>query len=158
STDVFWRSRGRQAPKGVSCGLMFGGGLTVPVPAVDRTDFLLMLGANPYESNGSLATAPDWPGRIEALLARGGTLVVVDPRRSRTAEQATQHVAIRPGADPFLLMAMVNVLAADGLVDTGPAGEYVAGVDDVLAVAEPFTPEAVAAVTGVEPAVTRRLA
>jgi anaerobic selenocysteine-containing dehydrogenase len=117
-----------------------------------------MLGANPYASNGSLATAPDWPGRIEALIERGGTLVVVDPRRTRTAEAASQHVAIRPGADPFLLMALVNVLAADGLVDTGAAGEYLAGTDEVLALAEPFTPEAVEAVTGVDAATIRRLA
>ena len=158
TTNVFSASTVDQRPKEVSSGLMFGGGLTVPVPDVDRTDFLLMLGANPYASNGSLATAPDWPGRIEALVARGGTLVVVDPRRSRTAEQATQHVAIRPGADPFLLMALVNVLAADDLVDTGPAGDYLAGVDEVLALARPFTPEAVAAVTGVEPGTVRKLA
>ena len=158
TTNVFSASTVDQRPKEVSSGLMFGGGLTVPVPDVDRTDFLLMLGANPYASNGSLATAPDWPGRIEALIARGGTLVVVDPRRSRTAEQATQHVAIRPGADPFLLMALVNVLAADDLVDTGPAGEYLAGVDEVVALARPFTPEAVAAVTGVEPGTVRKLA
>src|SRR5690606_42003500 len=125
STDVFWRSRGRQAPKGVSCGLMFGGGLTVPVPAVDRTDFLLMLGANPYESNGSLATAPDWPGRIEALLARGGTLVVVDPRRSRTAEVASRWVPIRPGADAYLLAAVVQVLAEEDLIDLGPRAPLV---------------------------------
>ena len=158
TTNVFSASTVDQRPKEVASGLMFGGGLTIPVPDVDRTDFLLMLGANPYASNGSLATAPDWPGRIEALIARGGTLVVVDPRRSRTAEEATQHVAIRPGADPFLLMAMVNVLAAHGLVDTGVAGEYLSGVDEVLALARPFTPEAVAGVTGVEPAVIRRLA
>jgi anaerobic selenocysteine-containing dehydrogenase len=137
---------------------MFGTALTVPVPDIDRTDYLLMLGANPYASNGSLATAPDWPGRIEALIERGGTLVVVDPRRTRTAEAASQHVAIRPGADPFLLMALVNVLAADGLVDTGAAGEYLAGTDEVLALAEPFTPEAVEAVTGVDAATIRRLA
>jgi anaerobic selenocysteine-containing dehydrogenase len=158
TTNVFSASTVDQRPKEVSSGLMFGGALTVPVPDVDRTDFLLMLGANPYASNGSLATAPDWPGRIEALIARGGTLVVVDPRRSRTAEEATQHVAIRPGADPFLLFALVNVLAADGLVDTGAAGEYLAGVDEVLTLAEPFTPEVVAGVTGVEPDVVRRLA
>jgi anaerobic selenocysteine-containing dehydrogenase len=158
TTNVYSASTVDQRPKEVASGLMFGGALTVPVPDVDRTDFLLMLGANPYASNGSLATAPDWPGRIEALLARGGRLVVVDPRRSRTAEAATQHVAIRPGADPFLLMALVNVLAADGLVDTGAAGEHLAGVDEVVACAQPFTPEAVAGVTGVEPAVVRRLA
>jgi anaerobic selenocysteine-containing dehydrogenase len=158
TTNVFSASTVDQRPKEVSSGLMFGGALTVPVPDIDRTDFLLMLGANPYASNGSLATAPDWPGRIEALLARGGTLVVVDPRRSRTAEAATTHLAIRPGADPFLLMALVNVLHTDGLVDLGPAGEYVSGVDEVVALAEPFTPEAVAAVTGIDAAAIRRLA
>jgi anaerobic selenocysteine-containing dehydrogenase len=158
TTNVYSASTVDQRPKEVASGLMFGGALTVPVPDVDRTDFLLMLGANPYASNGSLATAPDWPGRIEALLARGGKLVVVDPRRSRTAEAATQHVAIRPGTDPFLLMALVNVLAADGLVDTGAAGEYLSGVDEVIALAQPFTPEAVAGLTGVEPAVVRTLA
>jgi anaerobic selenocysteine-containing dehydrogenase len=158
TTNVFSASTVDQRPKEVSSGLMFGGALTVPVPDVDRTDFLLMLGANPYASNGSLATAPDWPGRIEAMLARGGTLVVVDPRRSRTAEEATLHLAIRPGADPFLLMALVNVLAAEGLVDPGPAGEYLAGVDEVLTLADPFTPEAVEAVVGVDAATIRGLA
>ena len=138
--NVFSASTVDQRPKEVSSALMFGGALTVPVPDVDRTDFLLMLGANPYASNGSLATAPDWPGRIEAFVARGGTLVVVDPRRTRTAEEATQHVAIRPGADAYLLMALVHVLGADGLVDTGPAGEYLSGVDEVLEAARPFTP------------------
>ena len=93
---------------------MFGGGLNVPVPDVDRTDHLLMLGANPFASNGSLATAPDWPGRIERLVERGGTLVVVDPRRSRTAEAATEWVPIRPGADAYLLMAMVQVITSEG--------------------------------------------
>ncbi len=158
TTNVFSASTVDQRPKEVASGLMFGGALTVPVPDVDRTDFLLMLGANPYASNGSLATAPDWPGRIEALIARGGTLVVVDPRRSRTAEEATQHIAIRPGADPFLLMALVNVLAADSLIDTGPAGEFLAGLDQVMALARPFTPEAVEAATGVDATTIRRLA
>jgi anaerobic selenocysteine-containing dehydrogenase len=158
TTNVFSASTVDQRPKEVAAGLMFGGSLTVPVPDIDRTDFLLMLGANPYASNGSLATAPDWPGRIEALVARGGTLVVVDPRRTRTAAAASRHLAIRPGADPFLLMAMVNVLAADGLVAPGPAGEHLAGVGTVLALAEPFTPEAVAPVTGIDAATIRRLA
>ncbi|HEX5946246.1 MAG TPA: molybdopterin-dependent oxidoreductase, partial [Acidimicrobiales bacterium] len=158
TTNVFSASTIDQRPKEVASGLMFGGALTVPVPDVDRTDFLLMLGANPFASNGSLATAPDWPGRIKALVARGGSLVVVDPRRSRTADEATEHLAIRPGTDPFLLMALVNVLAADGLVDAGAAGQYLNGVDEVLALAAPFTPEAVAPVTGIDAEVVRRLA
>jgi anaerobic selenocysteine-containing dehydrogenase len=158
STNVFSASTVDQRPKEVSAGLMFGGALTVPVPDVDRTDFLLMLGANPYASNGSLATAPDWPGRIEALVERGGRLVVVDPRRTQTAEAASQHLAIRPGADPFLLMALVNVLASDGLIGLDRLGPYVTGVGEVVRLAEPFTPEAVAPATGLDPEEIRRLA
>jgi anaerobic selenocysteine-containing dehydrogenase len=158
TTNVFSASTVDQRPKEIASGLMFGGGLTVPVPDVDRTDYLLMLGANPFASNGSLATAPDWPGRIEALIARGGKLVVVDPRRSRTAEAATEHVAVKPGADPFLLMSMVQVLVADRLVDTGELAPYLAGLDEVLALAKPFTPEATEAVTGVEADTVRRIA
>ena len=158
TTNVYSASTVDQRPKEIASALMFGGALTVPVPDVDRSDFLLMLGANPYASNGSLATAPDWPGRIEALLERGGTLVVVDPRRSRTAEVASRHLAIRPGADAFLLMALVNVLDADDLVDPGAVGEYLDGVDEVRALARPFTPEAVAGVTGLDPDTIRTLA
>jgi anaerobic selenocysteine-containing dehydrogenase len=158
STNVFSASTVDQRPKEVSSGLMFGGALTVPVPDLDRTDFLLMLGANPYASNGSLATAPDWPGRIEALLGRGGRLVVVDPRRSQTAQVASQHLAIRPGADPFLLMALVNVLASDGLIRLDRLEPYVTGVDEVVRLAGPFTPEAVATATGLNPDEIRALA
>jgi anaerobic selenocysteine-containing dehydrogenase len=158
TTNVFSASTVDQRPKEVSAGLMFGGALTVPVPDVDRTDFLLMLGANPYASNGSLATAPDWPGRIEALLERGGRLVVVDPRRTQTAEVASQHLAIRPGTDPLLLMALVNVLAADGLIGLDHLEPHVTGVDQVVGLAEPFTPEAVAPATGLEPEEIRGLA
>ena len=158
TANVFSASTVDQRPKEVASGLMFGGSLTVPVPDIDRTDLLLMLGANPLESNGSLATAPDWPGRLDALRARGGRLVVVDPRRTRTAEMADQHLAIRPGTDAFLLMAIVHVLGAEGLVDTGPAGPHLSGVEEVLALAEPFSPEAVAPVTGLPAEAVRDLA
>jgi anaerobic selenocysteine-containing dehydrogenase len=158
TTNMFSASTVDQRPKEIASGLLFGGGLTVPVPDIDRTDYLLMLGANPYASNGSLATAPDWPGRIEALIARGGQIVVVDPRRSRTAEEATEHVAIKPGADAFLLMAMVNVLVTEGRIDLGRLEPHVSGLDEVLVAAEGFTPEATEAVTGVPAATVRRIA
>jgi anaerobic selenocysteine-containing dehydrogenase len=158
SRNVFTASTVDQRPKEISSALLFGAPLTVPVPDVDRTDFLLLLGANPLESNGSLATAPDWPGRLDALQARGGRMVVVDPRRTRTAEQADEYVAIRPGGDAFLLFAFLNVLAAEGLVDPGPAGPWLAGLDDVLRLAAPFTPEAVEPATGVPADTIRRLA
>jgi anaerobic selenocysteine-containing dehydrogenase len=156
--NVFTASTVDQRPKEISSGLLFGAPLTVPVPDIDRTDHLVLLGANPVDSNGSLATAPDWPGRLDAIRARGGRVVVVDPRRTATAERADEHVAIRPGADPFLLFALLNVLAAEGLVDPGPAGPYLSGLDDVLGLAGPFTPEAVEPLTGVPAGTIRRLA
>lgn len=158
TTNVFSASTVDQRPKEISAALMFGGGLNVPVPDVDRTDFCLMLGANPFASNGSLATAPGWPGRLERLIERGGTLVVVDPRRSRTAEMASEWVAIRPGADAYLLAAMVQVLDAEGLVALGPLAELVTGLDDAVAACAPFTPEVVADACGIPADDIRRLA
>jgi anaerobic selenocysteine-containing dehydrogenase len=157
TTNLFSASTVDQRPKEVSAGLMFGG-FTIPVPDVDRTDFLLCLGANPYASNGSLATAPDWPGRIERILERGGEVVVVDPRRSRTAEVASQWVAIRPGTDAHLLAALANVVVSDDLVAPGAVAPHVAGLDEVTAALAPFTPEAVEGVVGVSAATIRDLA
>jgi anaerobic selenocysteine-containing dehydrogenase len=156
--NVYTASTVDQRPKELSAALMFGGALIVPVPDIDRTEFLLMLGANPYASNGSLATAPDWPGRLEALRARGGKLVVVDPRRSRTAQEADEWIAVRPGTDAFLLAGMVRVLLDDGLVDLGDVADCVEGLDRLGPALAPFGPEEVAAITGVDAATVRRLA
>ncbi len=158
SRNVYTASTVDQRPKELAAAHMFGGGLIVPVPDVDRTDFLLMLGANPYASNGSLATAPDWPGRIEALRARGGKLVVVDPRRSRTAAEADEWIAVRPGSDPFLLAAMVRVLLDEVLVDLGDVAAYVEGLDRLGPAVAAFGPDDVAGITGVDAATIRRLA
>ena len=119
--SVFSASTVDQRPKEIACALMFGAPLSVPIPDVDRTMHLLMLGANPLASNGSLMTAPDMRGRLKALRARGGKLVVVDPRRSRTAEVADEHHPIRPGTDAHLLFALVHVLFEEGLAAPRPA-------------------------------------
>ncbi|GAB3647904.1 molybdopterin oxidoreductase family protein [Streptomyces sparsus] len=133
-----------QMPKHVSSGLLYGDPDAIPVPDLDRADHLLVIGANPVESNGSLCTAPDFPGRLKALRRRGGTLTVVDPRRTRTAALADRHVAVRPGGDALLLMAMVHTLFDEDLVDTGPAGPHLSGITDVRRLASDFPPEAVA--------------
>lgn len=146
-----------QMPKQVSAGLMFGTGISIPVPDVDRTDYLVVLGANPFASNGSLLTAPDLPGRLEALKARGGRLVVVDPRRSRTAEAADVHLAIRPGTDALLLFAVVATLFDEDLVDLGAVEPWVNGVDEVARLAKRFAPEAVAPVCGIDSGAIRTL-
>jgi anaerobic selenocysteine-containing dehydrogenase len=156
--NIFSASTVDQMPKHVSSGYMFGHPLNIPVPDLDRTDYLLMLGANPYESNGSLCTAPDFPGRLDAIKARGGKVVVVDPRRTKTAANASQWIAIRPGTDAAFLLALVNVVMAEGPVDLGPAAPYIEGVDQLRALVQPFTPEGVAGFTGVPAAVIRQIA
>jgi anaerobic selenocysteine-containing dehydrogenase len=147
-----------QLPKHYSSGLMFGHPLTIPVPDLDRTSHLLLLGANPLVSNGSLMTAPDVRGRLRGIRSRGGKIVVVDPKRSRTAESADEHHAIRPGTDALLLFALVNVLFADGLAALGDLAPHVAGVAEVRELAAPFTPEAVAERTGLAADEIRRMA
>ena len=154
--NVYSASTVDQMPKHVSSGHMFGHPGTIPVPDVDRTDHLLMLGANPLESNGSLATAPDWPGRLEALRARGGRLVVVDPRRTKTAAMADEHVSIRPGSDAAWLMSLLSVLFGEDLI----AQEMVPvnGLDEVRRAAREFDPDTTAGFTGIEAETTRRIA
>jgi anaerobic selenocysteine-containing dehydrogenase len=156
--SLFTASTLDQMPKHVSSGLLFGDANAIPVPDLDRTDHLLLLGANPLESNGSLCTAPDFPGRLKALKARGGTLTVVDPRRTRTAGLADRHVAIRPGTDALLLAAMTHVLFAEDLVDLGALAPHVQGVEELAESVRDFTPESVAAACDVDAGVTRALA
>jgi anaerobic selenocysteine-containing dehydrogenase len=147
-----------QFPKQVASGLMFGTELSVLVPDVDRTDYLLVIGADPLVSNGSLLTAPDLPGRLRALRARGGRLVVVDPRRSRTAQAADEHLAVRPGTDGLLLAGVARALFADGLVALGPAAPHVRGVEEVRLAVQPFTPDLVEEACGLPAGTVSRLA
>ncbi|WP_169796151.1 molybdopterin-dependent oxidoreductase, partial [Streptomyces hirsutus] len=129
--SLFTASTVDQMPKHVSSGLLFGDANAIPVPDLDRTDHLLLIGANPLESNGSLCTAPDFPGRLRALRARGGTLTVVDPRRTRTARLADRHIAVRPGTDALLLAAMASVLVEEHLVDLGDCAPHVQGIAEL---------------------------
>ncbi|GII81717.1 dehydrogenase [Sphaerisporangium rufum] len=144
--NVFSASTIDQMPKHVACGHMFGDPLAISVPDLDRTDHLLMLGANPAESNGSLCAAPDFPGRLKALRARGGRLVVVDPRRTRTAALADEHLFVRPGTDALLLFGIVHTLLAEELTSVNLE---VAGLADLRRLAADFAPDAVAPVCGV---------
>jgi anaerobic selenocysteine-containing dehydrogenase len=139
---------------------MFGSPVAFTVPDLDRTDYLVIIGANPLVSNGSLATAADFPGKLRALRKRGGRLTVIDPARTRTAELADRHIAPRPGTDAALLFAVVHVLFEEGLVaaDLGGVAEHVTGVEQVRELADAFSPEAVGAHCGVAADEIRTLA
>ncbi len=147
-----------QLPKQISSGMMFGTGLTVAVPDIDHTDYLLLLGANPLVSNGSLMTAPDMRGRIRSLRQRGGKLVVIDPYRTRTAQEADEHHFIRPGQDAYFLFALVHVLFEEGLVNLGRLTNSLNGLEQVRAAAQDFSPEQVAATCGIDAETIRRIA
>ncbi|MFF4488537.1 molybdopterin oxidoreductase family protein [Streptomyces sp. NPDC001544] len=156
--SVFTASTVDQMPKHVSSGLLFGDANAIPVPDLDHTDHLLLIGANPLESNGSLCTAPDFPGKLKALKARGGTLTVIDPRRTRTAKLADRHIAIRPGTDALLLAAMAYVLFEEKLVDLGELSPHVQGVGEVEAAVAEFSPDTVAGACDVPATEIRTLA
>jgi anaerobic selenocysteine-containing dehydrogenase len=148
--NIFSASSVDQMPMHVAGGFMFGSAQHIPVPDLDHTDYLLMLGANPYMSNGSLCTAPDYPGRIQAIRARGGKVVVVDPRRSKTAENSDEWVSIRPGTDGLFMAALANVMFAEGITKVEPRiASHMNGLDEFRTAVQPFTPERVTAATGV---------
>ncbi|MES2919532.1 MAG: molybdopterin-dependent oxidoreductase [Pseudomonadota bacterium] len=137
---------------------MFGHQLLFTVPDLDRTDFLLMLGANPAASNGSLMTAGDPMGRIKAIRERGGRVVVVDPRRTETAEKADDHLFIRPGTDFYFLAALAHVLFEEAHIRLRRVSGLVTGLTELRDAVADFTPEATAAITGIDAASVRTLA
>ncbi len=156
--NVYSASTLDQMPKQLACGLMFGHWLSVPVPDLARTDLLVVLGANPVVSNGSMWTVPDFRGKARAMQARGGRLIVIDPRRTETAALADQHVFIRPGGDVFLLLGIVHVLFAEGLVALGRLADHVAGAAELETAVQDFSPERVATRCGVAATEIRELA
>jgi len=147
-----------QWPKNVTSALMYGGMWTISTPDVDRTDFLMIMGANPHASQGSLLACPDVMGRIRDIRERGGKVVVIDPRRTGTAERADEWVPIRPGTDAALMLAWAHVLFEEDLVTPGRLADFTSGIDRVRELVAEFSPEAVAACCGIPADTIRRLA
>lgn len=147
-----------QLPHMLAALQMFGNQILLPVPDLDRTQLFVVVGGNPLASNGSLMSAPGMSDRLRALKDRGGRLIVVDPRRTETAEVADVHLAIQPGTDALFLMALVQVIVSEGLVKPGRLGAFTDGLDQLARLSAPFTPEAVAPATRLDPAAIRALA
>lgn len=156
--NIFSASTVDQMPRHVSSGLMYGSPNSIGVPDVDHTQLLILLGTNPFESNSSLCTAPDFPGRMREIGKRGGKIIVVDPRRTRTAKAADEHMAIRPGSDALLLTSLIHVIFEQGWVDPGRIEGLLDGLDDVRVAVAPFSPERVAERCGIPAERIRRLA
>ena len=157
--NVYSASSADQLPQMLVALRMFGHLALIPVPDIERTDVFLIFGANPVVSNGSLMTAPDMRRRLRAIRARGGRVVVVDPRRTETADAADEHVAIRPGTDTWLLAAMLHVVFAEGWARRlGRLEGHTKNLDKLATFVRDLPPERVASWTGVAPQTTRRLA
>lgn len=147
-----------QLPHHFASWAMFGHPFLIPVPDIDRTKFFLILGANPLASNGSLMTSPDIINRLEAIRKRGGKIVLIDPRKTETTRVTDEHFFIKPAADAFLLLAIVQTLFAENLVDPGRLGDFTDGFEKLRAVSSEFTPEMAEGLTGISAADIRRLA
>ena len=144
-----------QLPHQLIAHFLYGHQLMLPIPDIDRTSYFLVFGANPMASNGSLMTVPDFPGRLRELHARGGRMVVFDPRRTETAKVADEHHFVRPGTDAWVLLALLQVLFAEGLTEPP---SYVDGLAEVEQLVADFTPERAEQASGVPAEVIRTVA
>ncbi len=156
--NVFSASTVDQIPQQLVQMWMYGHNALWPIPDIDRTRLLVIVGANPLASNGSTWTVPDVRGRIRELRARGGRLVVVDPRRTETAEAADRHLFIRPGTDPAFLIALLLALDEGGWVAPGRLGPFLEGWADAWAALRRFEVPALSASCGVPEEAIRGLA
>lgn len=147
-----------QLPHQLVCHWLYGHQVLVPVPDIDHADWLMIVGGNPMASNGSLWTVPGFRHRAKALQARGGKLVVIDPRRSETAEIADEHHFIRPGSDAVFLLAMLQVIVSEQRVNIGHLSAALQDLEAALALVAPFTPEIAETVCGIPATQIRRLA
>lgn len=147
-----------QLPHHFASWAMFGHPFLIPIPDIDRTKFFLIMGANPLASNGSLMTSPDIINRLEAIRKGGGKIVLIDPRRTETTRVADEHFFIMPATDAILLLAIVNTLFAEELIDLGRLAEFTDGVDSLRAAAGEFTPDMAEGPTGIASGDIRRLA
>ena len=147
-----------QLPHHLASLWLFGHKSLFPIPDIDRTDYFLMLGANPLASNGSIWTVPDVKNRIKALKARHGKLVLIDPRYTETAEVASEHHFITPGTDALFLLAVLNTIFSEDLARPRQLAAFITGLEEVAQAITQFTPEFAAQHTGIDAATTRRIA
>ena len=146
-----------QHPQNVALHTMLGEGWMFPIPDIDRCEYFVCMGGNPLVSQGSLMSAPNAKERLRSILERGGKTVVIDPRRTETAEICSEHIFIKPGSDALWLMAVCHVIFEDDLLTPGRLAEFTDGIESMREACAGYTPEAVATATGIDPNVTRRL-
>lgn len=147
-----------QLPHHLTSYAMYGHQFFLPIPDVDHTQLMVIFGGNPLASNGSIMTMPDAPKRLKAIQERGGRLVVVDPRRTETANIADQHLFVKPGKDAYVLMAIINVLFEENWLKVDHLAPYLDGLETVQHAVSGFSLELAAAQSGISADAIRQLA
>ncbi len=140
-----------QLPHHFAANYMFGHGSLLPVPDIDHTDYMIIIGGNPIISNGSMMTCPNFGKRMKAIQDRGGNIVVIDPRRTETAEKADLHIFITPGTDAYLLFAMIHLVFANEWVTLRHLSDHIDGLEMVRSAAQNFSPDVVSDICGISP-------
>jgi anaerobic selenocysteine-containing dehydrogenase len=158
SNNIYSSASADQLPHHVASNYMFGSGIVIPVPDIDRTDFMLIIGGNPVVSNGSMMTAAGVPDRLKDIKKRGGQVVVIDPRKTETAKLANEHIFIRPEKDALLLLAMIQTIISEGLADLGHLEPMTEGFAELKSAAQDFPAEAVADTVGISADKIKQLA
>ncbi len=147
-----------QLPHHFASLMMFGHYLMFPIPDIDRTDFMLIMGGNPAVSNGSIMTAPDFSNRLKAIKERGGKVVVIDPRFTETAKLATEYYAVNPGTDALLLLALIHIIFEEKLANPKHLESILKGFDNLKNITKIYTPERVAHAVGLSAKGIKQLA
>ena len=151
-----------QLPHHIVCMHLFGHMLRIPVPDVNRTQYMLIIGGNPLASNGSIMTAPNMRQKLKDIKARDGKVVVIDPRRTETADIASEHHFIRPATDVLLLLAMLNEIYLQGYADkarvkNNRAAALAPEIARLADFAKDYSAESVAEITGIAAKEIKRL-
>ena len=158
SRNRFSASSVDQLPHHFASHYMLGHGSLNPVPDIDRTDYMLIIGANPLVSNGSMMTCPDFWQRMKTVIQRGGKIIVIDPRKTETARKASEHLFIKPETDALFLLAMIHTIFDTGLENLRHLSNHVKGLETIREMAKDFPPESVAKKTGIPAERIRKLA
>ena len=147
-----------QLPHHITSLKMFGHHMLIPIPDIDNTDFMMIIGANPVVSNGSMMTAPDFSNRLKAIQKRGGKFVVIDPRATETAKIADQHLMIKPGKDALFLLALIHVIFNEDLSDKGHLGDHIKDWKVIKTLSQEYSPEQVSYLIGISAEVIKNMA
>ncbi len=147
-----------QLPHHIASLKMFGHQMLIPIPDIERTDYLLILGANPGASNGSLLTAPGFSQKIKNIQKRGGKVINIDPRYTETSKISSQHFYINPGKDALFLLTLLHVIFQNGIREKTHLSDHLKGLEDIKKIAKQYTPKKTAHLIGIESTEIQKIA